>query len=124
MKALVVVAHGSRREASNEEVRVLADNLSKRADGTFDRVIPAFLELADPSIPDGIEQAILDGADEVLVFPYFLTAGRHVAEDIPEEVEKVKARYPNANVRIASYLGAMQGVTDLILRSVEPEVEG
>ena len=124
MKALVVVAHGSRREASNEEVRLLAENLSKCADGVFERVIPAFLELAEPSIPDGIEQAILDGADEVLVFPYFLTAGRHVAEDIPAEVEKVKTRYPNSKVSIASYLGAVEGVTDLILGSVETEAKG
>lgn len=38
MKTLLVVAHGSRREASNEEVRALAARLSARSDSGFDRV--------------------------------------------------------------------------------------
>ena len=47
-----------------------------------------FLELAEPSIPDGIQRCIDAGATEVVVVPYFLSAGRHVSEDIPAEVEK------------------------------------
>ena len=83
MKSLILVAHGSRRAASNDEIRELTERLARQADGAFGRVSCAFLELAEPSIPDGIEQAVRAGAREVIVLPYFLSAGRHVAEDIP-----------------------------------------
>ena len=52
MHALLLIAHGSRREASNQEVRELAARLERIAGDRFGRVIPAFLELAEPDIPD------------------------------------------------------------------------
>ena len=62
-KALVVVAHGSRREASNEEVRALAERLSRMPGNEYDSVTAAFLELAEPLIPDGVVQAIDAGVE-------------------------------------------------------------
>ena len=66
-KALVVVAHGSRREASNDEVRALASRLADMPDTGYDSVTAAFLELAEPLIPDGVVDAVDDGAGEVVV---------------------------------------------------------
>lgn len=117
MKSLVLVAHGSRREASNDEVRRLAETLRERAGSGFDFVNAAFLELAEPSIPDGIEQAVQAGATEVVVVPYFLSAGRHVAEDIPAEVAPKQQQYPELDIRIADYLGSCaEPLADLLLR--------
>ncbi len=114
MKALLLVAHGSRRESSNEEIRRLTDCL-RRHNVLFDRVECAFLELAEPSIPDGIRAAISEGADEVVVLPYFLSAGRHVAEDIPSDIAEVAAEHPGVRIRQAPYLGIAPGVVDLLL---------
>jgi sirohydrochlorin ferrochelatase len=114
-KCLLLVAHGSRRETSNEEVRRLAAALRKRAGEEFHRVDCAFLELAKPSIPAGIEACIRAGAEEVIVVPYFLSAGRHVAEDIPAEVAKKQQEYPAVPIRIVAYLGAAEAVPDLLL---------
>jgi sirohydrochlorin ferrochelatase len=61
-RTLLIVAHGSRREASNDEVRQLAEVISAKAGIRFMLVEPAFLELATPSIPDGIENCIQPGA--------------------------------------------------------------
>ena len=115
---LLVVAHGSRREASNDEVRDLATKL----DGMphqYGSVKPAFLELAEPSIPDGIRAAIFDGSTKVVVFPYFLSAGRHVTEDIPSEIQIVKDEYPEVSIELAPYLGSAEGITALILKQVD-----
>ena len=120
MRTLILVAHGSRREASNEEVRELTVALSDRAGERFGRVSCAFLELAEPSIPDAIEQALADGAGEVVVLPYFLSAGRHVAEDIPGLVEQKRREYPDAQIRLAPYLGSGAGVIDLLLAIADP----
>lgn len=117
--ALLVVAHGSRREASNDEVRKLVELISIRSGIRFKMVMPAFLELASPSIPEGIELCIKKGATEVVVFPYFLSAGRHVTEDVPAEVELKRKEYPQIPIKITNYLGSNQGIADLVLELVK-----
>ncbi len=114
-RALVIVAHGSRREASNDEIRKLAQTLAEKSGTRFLRVEPAFLELATPSIPDGIETCIRAGASEVVVLPYFLSAGRHVTQDIPAEVDIKRAQYPHIPISISTYLGADSRIADLML---------
>jgi len=115
MKALLVVAHGSRREASNEEVRELARRLAAHAGNTYDCTESAFLELADPSIPEGIQHCIDHGADEVTVLPYFLSAGRHVVEDIPAEVRVKQQEHPQVDIHIAPYLGGASEIVEVML---------
>lgn len=119
MKALLLVAHGSRREASNDEVRQLTRQLDLKIDNAFQRVECAFLELADPSIPDGIRIAIQAGATQVTVLPYFLSAGRHVVADIPAEIDVVRKEYPDIGIVLAPYLGAADGLTDLLLQQAQ-----
>ncbi len=115
MKALLIVAHGSRRESSNEEVRQVAAAVREHAGDRYGCVEAAFLELAEPSIPGGIQRAIDRGAAEVVVLPYFLSAGRHVAEDIPREVAGKQQEHPAVTIRIAPYLGAAGGIAETLL---------
>jgi len=114
MKALLVVAHGSRRAASNDEVRTLSKRLAE-VQSEFDFVESAFLEIAEPSIPDGLETCIERGASEVVILPHFLAAGRHVIEDIPAEVAPVGIKYPEVTVRITPHLGASSLMIDAML---------
>jgi len=116
MKHLLVVAHGSRRVESNDEVRALTRALAAHAGDGFDRIECAFLELAEPSIPDGLRAAIADGASEIVVVPYFLSAGRHVVSDIPAEVEQVSAEAGAITITIAPYLGAAPALGELLLQ--------
>lgn len=115
MKALVVVAHGSRRAESNDEVRALTAHLREKAGTRFGMVECAFLELAEPSIPDGIDCAVRNGAEEVVILPYFLSAGRHVAKDIPEQIRAKQAQNPNVVIRLVPHLGAADGIADTML---------
>ena len=117
MKSLLIIAHGSRRKQSNEEVRALAIRVSQLKNTRFDEVTAGFLELAEPSIPDGLEQCIKRGAKEVVVFPYFLAAGRHVVEDIPEEIAPIVAKYPEVSVHIAPHLGMAVELPEIIMNT-------
>jgi sirohydrochlorin ferrochelatase len=114
MKALVVVAHGSRRSASNDEVKELACWLAGDLANHYPIVEVGFLELAEPLIPDALERAIEAGATEVAVFPYFLSAGRHVVKDVPDEVKTVQDKYPQIPITMLTYLGASNGFTRFI----------
>ncbi len=115
MNTLLLVAHGSRRAASNDEVRELTETV-RRDTRDFDAVECAFLELAEPSIPDALRMLIARGAERIVVLPYFLSAGRHVAEDIPHEIDIVAREHPGVEIRQAPYLGASPGVVDLLLK--------
>lgn len=113
MKSLLMVAHGSRREQSNEEVRILAKKLIGRCGDQFPVIHSAFLELADPLIPDGLQKCIDDGATSIIVLPYFLNTGRHVAKDIPDIIDEFR-RSTSVNIQIAPHLGASDKILDLL----------
>jgi sirohydrochlorin ferrochelatase len=115
MRALLVVAHGSRRADSNDEVRALTEQLRLKAKQDFAFVGCAFLELAEPLIPDGLMQCAQAGVEEVVLLPYFLSAGRHVAEDIPDIVANFSVGHPELKVQIAPYLGTAPGLIDALL---------
>ena len=116
LNSLLIVAHGSRREASNNEIRALARGVHGEPDNRYGMVECAFLELAEPSIPDAVRQCIERGATRVTVLPYFLSAGRHVVSDIPAEVSRVAGDYPDIPIRILPYLGAAGALTEFILQ--------
>jgi len=115
MHALLLIAHGSRREASNEEVRELATRLERLAGKRFGCVIPAFLELAEPDITTGVGLCAKHGATKVTVVPYFLSAGRHVANDIPAELEKAARKHQAITIHQSDYLGKHETITELLL---------
>ena len=116
MKAILLVAHGSRRAESNNEIARLTERLATKAASRFDIVEHAFLELCDPLIPDGIQSCIDKGATSVSVVPYFLARGTHVADDIPEQVAIKQAEFPNMDIQITDYLGTSDELVDVLLK--------
>lgn len=114
--ALLLIAHGSRRTQSNDEIRALAQQLGTDADNRFGMTDCAFLELAEPSITEGIEQLAQTGAQRIVVLPYFLSNGRHVYEDIPSEVAAARQKHPNIDIELAPYIGSTPTMPDLLLR--------
>ena len=119
MNALLLVAHGSRLQQSNDEVTALADRLRDACRADYEIVHCGFLELATPSIPDGIENCVRDGASQVTVLPYFLNSGRHVVEDVPEIVEAAKTRHPDVDIIVAPHLGASALMVQLLIESAK-----
>lgn len=115
MQALLLIAHGSRRQASNEEVKTLTEVLAKRPENDGKIVECAFLELADPSIPLGVSACVQQGATCVVVLPYFLSVGRHVIVDIPAELEKAQKLHPQVEIKITPYLGSAIEIGDILM---------
>lgn len=118
---MLLVAHGSRIPESNSEIEDLAARLADypRPRG---RVSHAFLELAQPSIPDAIDELAGAGIKCIVLVPYFLTAGRHVRDDIPAIVAAAGRRHPGLTIRMTAHLGGQPRVpellSDLVSRSI------
>lgn len=115
MKSLLIIAHGSRRQESNDEVTALVERIAQLDKNGFDEVTVAFLEAAQPSIADELESCIKRGVSEVVVFPYFLAAGRHVVVDIPAEIESITRKYPDIKIHITPHLGMAVALPDIIV---------
>ena len=118
MKALVLVAHGSRRATSNQEVVELCKTVAQELKHEFALVQAGFLEFAQPAIPEAIDICIQQGALEVSILPYFLSAGNHVYQDVPAEVEKAKQKHVGIPMVITMHAGAMPQMKDLVLAAV------
>jgi len=101
--ASILVDHGSRREPSNQ--LLLEVVAAYRQHSAWPIVEPAHMELAEPSIATAFERCVRQGAEWVIVFPYFLGPGRHATEDIPRLAAQAAARHPGLRYRIAAPLG-------------------
>ena len=62
MKALLVLAHGSRKKESNDEVMSLAQELDSSGHSGYDRVLCAFNQFSVPSAGSQIEALAAMGA--------------------------------------------------------------
>jgi sirohydrochlorin ferrochelatase len=118
---VVLVAHGSRAPGANEAHLELARSVSEAAG--LD-VRPAFLELADPSIPDAIDDAIGDGATRVLVQPHFLAPGNHTTRDIPDVVEEARRRHPGIRIDAGAHTGSDPALPTLVANGITAALEG
>ena len=115
-RALLLVAHGSRRAEANREIAELAARLRAAGGAHWARVAHAFLELARPGVEDALAECAAAGAGEIVVVPYFLAAGRHVREDLPRLVARARARHPGVRIEARAHTGACDALVELLLR--------
>jgi len=114
MKAILLIDHGSRRDAANEMMNCMA-NLVQAMAGPDVIVRYSHMELAEPSISAGVRNCVEAGATELIVFPYMLSPGKHSTGDIPRMVAEAASPFPSLNVRVSSAFGVHEKLAELIL---------
>ena len=114
MRAILLIDHGSRRDAANEMMDCMA-NLVQAMAGPDVVVRYAHMELAEPSISAGVRNCVDAGATELIVFPYMLSPGKHSTGDIPRLVAEAAAPYPTLDIRVTSAFGVHEKLAELIL---------
>jgi sirohydrochlorin ferrochelatase len=132
--AVLLIAHGSRQQAANDDLHELAGRLT--AEGAYAIVEACFLELAEPDIPTGGERCVARGGTRVLMIPYFLSAGVHLRRDLTAARDEMSRRHPDVEFLLGSPLGPhplldhlvairvreLEGVHDLTLEDQVPGV--
>lgn len=113
----VLIAHGSRNPATALEHAALSERIGRAAGSP---VVPAYLELSVPSIPDAIDAAVAGGASTVRLVPFFLHVGNHVLVDLPEIVERARGRHPDTTIVLEEHIGADPRVVDLVADRIRP----
>ena len=122
MKALIILAHGSRRKESNKEIKELTVHVRALIKKKFEIVDYAFLEVAKPSLINAIENIISNNnISEITIFPYFLNSGVHIKDDIPNIVRKACKIYPKCKFKLSSHIGAYKKMPEIIIKQLKSE---
>lgn len=111
--AIVMIAHGSRRAEANAELAELVRKVSEHSPAEL--VVPAYLELAEPTIPAAVKSCVDQGAQRVLMFPYFLSSGVHVSEDLERYRREFEDAFPDVQFTLTRPLGAHPGIPALVV---------
>jgi sirohydrochlorin ferrochelatase len=115
-RAVLLVDHGSRLPEANAVLERVAELVRARLPDRIVRV--AHLGLARPTLGEGIDACVAEGAREVVVHPYFLAPGRHSTQDIPTQVAAAARRHPEVSMRVTEPLGVHEALVDAILARV------
>ncbi len=118
--AVLLIAHGSRRAAANQDLVQLAQQVADS--GGYQIVEVSYLELAEPDIAAGGRNCVRRGARRVLLMPYFLSAGVHVVNDMEEQRSALSAEFPEVEFILCPHLGLHPLMVEIVLgRLVEGE---
>lgn len=101
--AVLLIAHGSRRDEANADLEHLARELRRR--GPYAIIECCYLELAEPTIETGGSRCAAQGAQRVLLVPYFLSAGVHVAEDLEAARRRLQTNHAEMEFRLCEPIG-------------------
>ena len=115
--AVLLIAHGSRREAANRDLVELAELVQARDE--YDLVEVSYLELAQPTILDGGRRCVQRGAVRVLMLPYFLSAGVHVVTDLEESRQQLTQEFPQVQFSLCPHLGLHPLMADIVLARLQ-----
>jgi Uncharacterized conserved protein len=109
MLAVLYVSHGSRVAEGVLQANHFLKQCIDQVDVPIQQI--CYLELVRPDIQEGISRCIRLGADCIIVQPILLLSARHDKRDIPREIIKAQAVYPN----IRFIYGRPFGVADCII---------
>ena len=114
--ALLLMAHGSRIPEANDAAREIAGMVREMTG--FEIIEVSFREQHLPNIQQGIDACVAQGAERVLLMPYFLFVGAHVQEDLPEEMAQARLRHPGVQFAMGSHLGAHRKLAEVVVERV------
>ena len=110
---LLLVGHGTREEAGVAEFLAVAELVRQR---TATLVEPCFLELARPTIAEGVARLAERGARRITVVPVLLFAAGHAKRDIPLAVAETAVRFPSFLCGMPRRWNATTGCVELSAR--------
>ncbi|HSQ32370.1 MAG TPA: CbiX/SirB N-terminal domain-containing protein [Gemmatimonadaceae bacterium] len=113
MRAILLIDHGSVKPEANHMVSCMA-NLLQHMVGSSVIVRHSHMELAEPSIAQGIGDCVRAGATEVIAFPYMLSPGKHVTRDVPRLVAEAAREFPDVSFRVTDAFGVHAKLAELI----------
>lgn len=112
MKAILILAHGSREKNTEKTLEWIVEGVRKKSH--IDLISEAYLQFSEKNIEAGIRELMDKGAKEITIIPYFLFEGVHIREDIPSEIKALKQKYPEVAIHFGRILGSDERLIDIL----------
>ena len=126
---ILLMGHGSRIAEANAALDQVSIMVKEQTGA--DIVEVAFRELHQPDIQAGIDACVAQGANRILLYPYFLFAGARVLHDLPDEMEQAKVRQAGLEMILGNPLGVHPKLAEVVcelldetLSAVEWDLKG
>jgi sirohydrochlorin cobaltochelatase len=118
---VLLVGRGSTDPDANAEVFKVARLLWEGRG--YAGVETAFISLAAPDVPSGLDRCARLGARRIVVLPYFLFEGV-LPERVRQQTQEWAAAHPEIDVRSADVIGPAQELADLVMERYRETLEG
>ena len=112
MKAVLVLAHGSRERETKAAFGRVVERVRERFPGVM--IEAAFLQFCEPDVGQALKSLVEQGANDITAIPYFLFEGVHIREDIPRAIAEFAGEHPGVRVRVGGILGADERLADIL----------
>lgn len=120
MEIIIIAAHGSpSKEAGN--VKDIAEHLHSMIHPECNKycVRPAYLQFNEPAIAEAIKKAVNDGAEKIIIHPFFLSNGIHVTDSIPKIIKEAESIYPDVKFIYTEPLGPHGKLAEVVLERIK-----
>jgi sirohydrochlorin ferrochelatase len=115
--SLLIIDHGSKRKKANY---MLFELVKMLRDARPDLIVyGAHMELAVPTIIEGVNWCVKKGATHIIAHPYMLSPGRHATEDIPSLLKKALVIHPTVTHSVTPPLVIDSNMVSLILKRAQ-----
>ncbi|MEV0322189.1 sirohydrochlorin chelatase [Streptomyces sp. NPDC050658] len=118
---VLLVGRGASDPEANAEVHRAARLLWEGRG--YAGVEPAFVSLAAPDVPSGLDRCVRLGARRIVVLPYFLFTGS-LPQRVRAQTEGWAAAHPEVEVRSADVIGPEEELLALVMERYQEAVEG
>lgn len=82
--------------------------------GGYAKVLPAFIQVADPTVAQALDVAHYTGSRRIVVMPHYLFPGR-LATWVRQDVDGWQAAHPDAEVRVAEVIGDCPELAEVVV---------
>ncbi len=90
--AVIILGHGTRRQEASQCFFDLVARIGRRLAPV--RVVPACFSCGSPTLNERVTELAGENITRIIIFPYFLLSGRHIADELPEVVQKLGDAFP------------------------------
>src|SRR5439155_9556229 len=114
-QAVLILAHGSRDAGARVEYQRIGQAIAERLpEWPVEFSVLEFPAADLQSIAEGVRRCAERGAERLVALPLFLFAAGHVREDLPGELERAAAEWPDLKLAYQPPLGVDRRLLDAL----------
>lgn len=109
-----MLGHGSRR---GRDTDLGLEEIRRRLQVRFNngqRVRMAGLEFTSPSLEEAVLKLAAEGSKDIQIMPFFLFRGKHLKEEIPQDIKRINSLVPEVSLRLIGNLGLDSRLLDMV----------